>query len=182
MSHPKIRLSPGTLLAPVPAVLVSCVGRSARPNAIALAWVGTACSEPPMIAIGVRPGRHSHRLIRETGDFVVNLPRASQAGWINYCGAHSGRDLDKFAALGMTATPSEVVASPRIAECPVSLECKVNRIVSLGSHDLFLGEIVAAVADPDVVTPSGSIDPALAGLMAYAGGAYWSLGQPVLRR
>jgi flavin reductase (DIM6/NTAB) family NADH-FMN oxidoreductase RutF len=179
---PKTKLRPGTQLAPVPAVLVSCGAKGRRPNIISIAWVGTVCSEPPMVAIGVRPSRHSHDLIREAGDFVVNLPSAAQAEWVSYCGTHSGRDTDKFAALGLTAAAGDAVSSPLIAECPVNLECKVTKIIALGSHDLFLGEVVAASADPSVVSPAGSIDPVAAGLISYAGGAYWSLGQAVLRR
>ena len=178
----KRSLHPGTLLSPVPAVLVSCVAEGYRPNIISLAWVGTVCSEPPVIAIGVRSSRHSYTLLSKGGDFVVNLPMHSQAATVDFCGTRSGREVDKFEAAGLTAVPSELVASPLIAECPVNLECRVIKMVQIGSHDVFFGQVVAAHADEAVLTPAGTIDPAKAKLLAYAGGAYWSLGQPVPRR
>jgi flavin reductase (DIM6/NTAB) family NADH-FMN oxidoreductase RutF len=181
-NNPKVSLKPGTLLAPVPAVLVSCVAPGQRPNIISLAWVGTVCSEPPTIAIGVRPSRHSYDLIRSAGDFVVNLPSAAQAPLIDFCGTRSGRDLDKFAACGLDAVAGTEVTSPLIAQCPVNLECRLTKVVTLGSHDVFFGEVVAAHADPGALTPSGSVDPLKAGLVAFAGGAYWSLHQPVPRK
>lgn len=178
----KQKLNPGTLLAPVPAIMVSCAAEGFRPNIISLAWAGTVCSEPPTIAIGVRPSRHSHAILAKGGDFVVNLPSFDQAAMIDLCGTRSGRDLDKFAATGFTALQAAAVASPLIAECPVNIECRVVKVIPVGSHDLFLGEVVAAHADPGVLTPAGAVDPVKAGLLAYAGGAYWQLRQPVPRR
>lgn len=175
-------LAPGTLLSPVPAVLVSCATQGYRPNIISLAWVGTMCSEPPVIAIGVRASRYSHAILTEGGDFVVNLPAHGQAALIDFCGTRSGREVDKFAAANLTSLPGHAVASPLIAECPVNLECKVIKTVQLGSHDVFFGQVVMAHADPGVLTPAGTVDPAKAQLLAYAGGAYWSLGKPVPRR
>lgn len=179
--EPKARLNPGTLLSPVPAVLVSCRAEGRRPNVISLAWVGTMCSEPPVIAIGVRPGRYSHGLILESGEFVVNMPSADQAPVIDFCGTRSGREVDKVAALGLATLPGAVVAVPLLAACPVNLECRVVRRIELGSHDVFFGEVVAAHATRGVLGPSGTVDPAKAGLVAYAGGAYWPLGNPVPR-
>jgi len=179
---PKTQLAPGTFLAPVPAVLVSCAAPGKRPNIISLAWVGTMCSDPPVIAIGVRPSRHSYELIKAAGDFVVNLPSASQAPLVDYCGTHSGRDIDKFASCNLDAVPSTVVSSPAIGQCPVNLECKLLRVVPLGSHDVFFGEVVAVTADSNVLNDRGGVDPQKADLIAFAGGAYWSLHQPVPRR
>jgi len=182
IAYPKQSLNPGTLLSPVPAVLVSCAAEGFRPNIISLAWVGTMCSEPPVIAIGVRASRHSYAILTKGGDFVVNLPTHSQAALVDFCGTRSGREIDKFAAAGFTALPGTLVNSPLIAECPINLECKVLKMVPLGSHDVFFGQVVAAHADPSVLTDAGTIDQAKAKLLAYAGGAYWSLGQPVPRR
>ena len=182
MTNPKTKLNPGTLLSPVPAVLVSCRSGAHKPNIISLAWVGTVCSEPPVIAIGVRPSRHSYDLIKNGGDFVVNLPTAAQAPAVDFCGTRSGREIDKFAAMGFDAVDADHVASPLIAQCPVNLECKVLQTISLGSHDVFLGEVVAAHADPAVLTENGGIDAVKAGLIAYAGGRYWSLHRPVERK
>jgi flavin reductase (DIM6/NTAB) family NADH-FMN oxidoreductase RutF len=181
-SQVKVDLKPGTLLSPVPAVLVSCKSEGRRPNIISLAWVGTVCSEPPTVAIGVRPTRHSHGLILSSGEFVVNLPAADQASLVDFCGSHSGREVDKFAAMGIEAIPGSVVQAPLIAACPVNLECKVVKHIPLGSHDVFFGQVVAAHADPDVLTPAGLVDPVKAKLVAYASGAYWRLAEPVQRR
>lgn len=178
----KARLNPGTLLSPVPAVLVSCRAEGRRPNIISIAWVGTMCSEPPIVAIGVRPSRHSHGLILKSGEFVVNMPSVAQAPLVDFCGTRSGKEVDKFAALGLESLPGAVVSAPLVAACPVNLECRVVKRVELGSHDVFFGEVVAAHASPDALTSAGTIDPHKAGLLAYAGGAYWSLGNPVQRR
>ncbi|MDP2872818.1 MAG: flavin reductase family protein [Bacillota bacterium] len=180
--EPKARLNPGTLLSPVPAVLVTCRADGRRPNIISLAWVGTMCSEPPVVAIGVRPSRHSYALILKSGEFVVNMPSVDQAPLVDFCGTRSGREVDKFAALGLDVLPGAVVGAPLIADCPVNLECRVIKRTELGSHDVFFGEVVAAHAHPGALTPAGAIDPQKARLLAYAGGAYWSLGNPVPRR
>lgn len=179
---PKTKLRPGTMLSPVPAVLVSCGAEGYKPNVISIAWVGTMCSEPPTIAIGIRPSRYSHPIISEGGDFVVNLPTADQAAWIDYCGSRSGRDTDKFVALELEAVSASVVQSPMIAQCPVNIECKVAQVVKLGSHDVFFGEVVAAHAIAAAVTPAGGIDPAKANLVSYAAGAYWTMGERIRRR
>lgn len=178
----KVDLKPGTLLAPVPVVLVTCRSPGRRPNIISLAWVGTVCSEPPVIAVGVRPTRYSHELILKSGEFTVNLPSSGQVEAIDFCGSRSGRDVDKFAATGLEALPASAVGAPLIASCPVNLECRVVNRIALGSHDVFFGEVVAAHADPGVLTAAGTVDPAKAGLLAYASAAYWSLAQPVARR
>src|SRR5512136_2829296 len=135
-------IHPGsTALFPVPAVLVTCGVE--RPNIITLAWVGTVCSQPPMVGIAVRPERHSHHLLREVGEFVVNLPPAGLVAAVERCGTVSGRDHDKFALCNLTPLPAARVRVPLIAECPIHLECVVRQVLSLGTHDLFLGEVVA---------------------------------------
>jgi flavin reductase (DIM6/NTAB) family NADH-FMN oxidoreductase RutF len=164
-----------TTLYPVPAVLVSCGVE--RPNIITLAWVGTVCSNPPAVGIGVRPGRASHALIVETGEFVVNLPRADQIAVVDYCGQVSGRDVDKWEACGLTPAPASKVRSPLIAECPVSLECRVTHRLALGAHDLFIGEVLAVQVDDTVLNEQGQLDYQQAQPVAYAGGHYFRVGE-----
>lgn len=170
MVHPA-----STALYPVPVVLVTC--GIERPNIITLAWVGTVCSEPPMVGIAVRPSRHSHALLRDTGQFVVNLPTTSLLQAVDRCGTVSGRDHDKFALCGLTPLPASQVQVPLIAECPLHLECVVRRTVSLGSHDLFLGEVVAVQSDATLLDPSGRVDWTRADFFCYVSGTYYALGK-----
>ncbi len=170
----KVIKPPSTALFPVPVVLVSCGVE--RPNLITLAWVGTVCSEPPTIVIGVRPSRHSHALIAEAGEFVVNLPRAGQVGAVDYCGQVSGRDVDKWAACEFTPAPASQVHTPIVAECPIALECRVIHRLELGTHDLFVGQVVAVQVDEAVLGEGGRTDYARAEPLAYVGGDYWQLG------
>ena len=171
----------GTFLFPTPAAMVSCAVTGTRPNIITLAWVGVVCSEPPIVSISVRPGRHSHRLIKESGAFVVNIPRENQLRELDYCGTASGRDVDKFASLGLTPVPGSQVAAPLIMECPVNLECRVIDVKNLGVHDLFLGEIVAVHMDEEVMNDKGNIDISLLRPIAYCPQAaqYWSLKEAI---
>jgi len=164
-----------TALFPVPAVLVTCGVE--RPNIITLAWVGTVCSQPPMVGIAVRPERHSHHLLREVGEFVLNLPPAGLVGAVDRCGTVSGRDHDKFALCGLTAVPAAKVRVPLIAECPIHLECVVRQVLPLGTHDLFLGEVVAVQADERLVGPAGGIAYSRADLLCYLAGEYRALGE-----
>ena len=172
----KVTKKPGTVLYPIPAVLVSC-GTGERANIITLAWVGTLCSEPPLVGIGVRPSRHSHGLIQEVGEFVVNLPGVEQVRWVDYCGVVSGRDEDKWAACGFTPMPASRVQVPLIAECPVSIECRLQQTLSLGSHDLFIGEVVAVQVDETVLDGRGHLDVAKASPFAYLSGEYRQVGE-----
>jgi flavin reductase (DIM6/NTAB) family NADH-FMN oxidoreductase RutF len=172
----KVTKKPGTVLYPIPAVLVSC-GTGERANIITLAWVGTLCSEPPLVGIGVRPGRHSHGLIEEVGEFVVNLPSVEQVRWVDTCGVVSGRDEDKWAACGFTPMPASRVQVPLIAECPVSIECRLHQTLSLGSHDLFIGEVVAVQVDEAVLDGRGHLDVAKASPFAYLNGEYRRVGE-----
>jgi len=170
----KVRKPGSTALYPVPAVMVSC--GLERPNIITLAWVGTVCSDPPSIGISVRPERFSHGLLVEAGEFVVNLPRADQVSIVDYCGQVSGRDVDKWAACGLTAAPASKVGVPLIAECPVALECRVSHRLSLGVHDLFVGEVLAVQVDEAALNAQGQLDYERAQMLAYAGGYYYRLG------
>ena len=172
----KVVRPPSTALYPVPVVLVSC--GVDRPNLITLAWAGVACSEPPVIAIAIRPGRFSHGLIAEVGEFVVNIPRADQMSIVDYCGNASGRDVDKWAACGLTPVPASQVRVPLVAEFPVALECRVIQRLSLGSHDLFLGQVLAVQADDDLLAADGRPDYLRAHPLAYVGGEYCQVTGP----
>lgn len=174
---PKQILQAHTALYPLPVVLVSC--GIERPNIITLAWVGTVASSPPTVGIGVRPNRHSHGLIQETGEFVVNLPTLDMLSAVDQCGTLSGRDHDKFELCGLTAAPSSKVRVPQIAQAPINLECVVRQTVSVGSHDLFLGEIAAVQIDRAILDADGRVDYGRAGLLLYAGGTYHTLGDAV---
>jgi len=173
----KVLLKPGTELYPVPAVMVTCVSKEGKPNIITLAWVGTVCSEPPMVSISIRPSRYSHGLIEESGEFVVNIPTADLVRQTDMCGVISGRTHDKFEAAGLTAEPARLVRPPLIKECPVNLECKVKHALDLGTHDMYVGEIVAVHADEAVLGPDGSVDAASTKALAFAASEYWSLGE-----
>ncbi len=172
----KLIKKPTTALYPVPAVMVSC-GTGEQANIITLAWVGTLCSEPPLVGIGVRPNRHSHGLIKEAGEFVVNLPTAEQVRWLDYCGIVSGRDEDKWAACGFTRAAAVEVQVPVIAECSVNIECRLQQTLSLGSHDLFIGEVVAIQMDDGVLNEKGRLDFAKAAPFAFLGGEYRQVGK-----
>ncbi len=146
------------LLYPVPVVLVTCQGLSGPPNIITIAWTGIICSDPGLVHISVRPQRHSHRLIRERGEFAINIPTASMAQKVDYCGVVSGRDVDKFKECGFTPIPGETIGVPLIAQCPVGMECRVVHTLEVGVHTLFIGEVLAVRADAEVVE-EGSLSP-----------------------
>jgi len=167
----KISREPGTVLSQLPAVMVSCTDANGRPNIITLAWAGVLCSDPPMVGLGIRPSRYSHGIIAKTGEFVVNLPSRKEFDATDFCGVHSGREVDKFAATGLTPVKGELVQAPLIQECPVNLECKVRQIINLGSHDLFIGEVVRVHA------PEGDLAEILVDGFAYGNGRYYSLGE-----
>jgi flavin reductase (DIM6/NTAB) family NADH-FMN oxidoreductase RutF len=171
----KVALKPGTYLYPVPVVMVTC-GPLERPNIITLAWVGTVCSNPPMVGISIRPSRYSHGLVKQHAEFAVNLPTADLARATDYCGTVSGSKVTKFSETGLTAVPAKAIATAIIAECPVNIECKVAQVMSLGSHDLFLGEVVAVQADQEVLTNQRDIDLNAAKPLVYGSARYWSLG------
>jgi flavin reductase (DIM6/NTAB) family NADH-FMN oxidoreductase RutF len=167
---------PSTALFPVPAVLVTVASEDGRGNIITLAWVGTVNSEPPMLSISVRPSRHSHRLLEGAGEFVVNLPGAGMVREVDLCGMVSGKDEDKFALCGFGRQPAARVKAPLIDRCPVNIECAVRNKLSLGSHDLYLGEVLAVHVD-EAVLEGGRIDLKKVNPLAYAAGEYWSLGE-----
>lgn len=174
-----MQLEAGTLLFPLPVVVVG-VGDVEKPNLVTLAWVGTLCSRPPMVGISVRPDRYSYRILADRGEFTVNIPRSDQVHLADFCGTRSGRDVDKFAALGLTPVVGTRVAAPLVAEFPVNLECRVEQRVPLGSHELFVGRVLAVHADPEVVR-DGEVDPALVAPPVYALEKYYAFGEQVGR-
>jgi flavin reductase (DIM6/NTAB) family NADH-FMN oxidoreductase RutF len=177
----KVNLKPTTAMFPLPVMLITCVDAAGKPNIITLAWVGMVNSDPPMVSISIRPGRYSHGLVKASQEFVVNIPSEEMIRKVDLCGVVSGRDVDKFSETGFTSVQAQEVSAPLIEECPVNLECEVKRIIPLGSHDLFLGEIVAIHIDDTVLKEKGRVDIAKALPLAYCAGAheYWSLGEMV---
>lgn len=168
---------PGNMLYPVPAVMVSAADKEGRDNIITVAWTGTICSDPAMLYISVRPERYSYHMIRETGEFVVNLTTASLAWAADYCGVKSGRDVDKWKETGLTRAAASQVKAPLIAQCPVSLECRVTEVKELGSHHMFLAEVAAVDVDEAYMDEKGTFHLERAGLMAYSHGRYMALGK-----
>jgi flavin reductase (DIM6/NTAB) family NADH-FMN oxidoreductase RutF len=149
---------PMTALLPLPAVMVSCQEQGDKPNIITIAWIGIVCSEPPMLSISIRKNRFSHNIVRKTGEFVVNITTRSLAEKTDICGNRSGRDHDKFKLTGLTPEPAAKVMPPLIKECPINLECQTRTVLELGSHDMFVAEIVATHIDEDVLDDKGRID------------------------
>lgn len=176
----KILWHGSTQLAPVPPVLVGCGdGVRFRWNLITVAWTGIICSTPPMLSISIRPERYSHAVLCECGEFTVNLPTQRLARIVDWCGVVSGRDLDKFAHAGLTALRGSKVNAPLVAEAPLSLECRVMKRLELGSHTLFLAEIVAVQAEASLLDADGKFHLEKAGLLAYAHGHYYALGREI---
>jgi len=173
---PKLQWKPSTLLNPVPVTMVTCADRKGKPNIITIAWTGTICSEPPMISIAVRRERYSHGLIAAGKEFVINLVTRKLLHAADFCGVKSGRDVDKFAATALTPAPSSIVRIPLILESPVNIECRVKTILPLGSHDLFLAEVVAVNVDERLVDARGRLRLDRAGLVCYNHGEYFALG------
>lgn len=166
---------PCTLLAPVPAVMVSCKApdADAKPNIVTVAWAGTVNSDPPMVSISLRKERFSHALVKQSGEFVVNLVDEQRCSATDFCGVRSGRDVDKYAHCSLTAMPAlNLQYAPAIAECPAYLACKVRQVLELGSHDMFIGEVVGVQVRDDLFDADGSLHLERAGLVAYNHGVY----------
>lgn len=177
----KIQFKPGTMLNPVPAVMVSC-GNGDEKNIITIAWTGIVNTDPPMTYVSVRKERHSHDIIKKTGEFVINLTTEKLAFATDYCGVRSGRDVDKFKEQNLTPAESQVVSCPSIAESPVNIECRVTEIKELGSHDMFLAEIVSVSVDEDLMDEKGRLCLEEAGLIAYNHGHYFGLKKTEIGR
>ncbi len=168
---------PGNMLYPLPAVMVSCQDEEGNPNIITVAWAGTICSDPPMLSISVRKERYSYDIIRRTGEFTVNLTTEALARVTDWCGVRSGRDYDKFKETGLTPVPGEAVGCPSIQESPVSLECKVEQVLELGTHDMFVARVINVLADESLMDEKGRFRLDKADLICYSHGEYFTLGK-----
>ncbi len=174
----KILWKPGNMLYPLPAVMVSCGTRPEDYNIITLSWTGTINSEPPMVSISVRKERHSHHLINETGEFVINLTTRELAHATDWCGVRSGRDYNKFKETRLTPDLSGTLSTPLIAESPVNIECQTTRVIELGSHDMFLAKVVAIHVDERYLNKkTGVFDLRQTDPIAYVHGSYYLLGE-----
>ena len=172
----KINWRGGALVAPVPPVMVSC-GNEENKNIITIAWTGIINTIPPKTYISVRPKRHSYNIIKESGEFVINLTPASLVRTADFCGIYTGAKVDKFKRCGLTAAPSAEVSCVSIAECPMSLECRVTDIIPLGTHDMFLADIVSVSVDESLIDEKGALHLDRANLAAFAHGEYFELGK-----
>jgi len=174
----KITWKPGTMEYPLPPAMISC-GTMEKNNIMTAAWTGIISSEPPMTYVSIRPSRYSHELITETGEFVINLTTLPLVTAADFCGVKSGRDVNKFKEMNLTAAPCSKVACPQIEESPVSIECKVVNVTNYGSHDMFLAEIVAVNVDDKYLDEKGKLWLEKAGLIAYSHNYYYTLGRNV---
>lgn len=172
----KISFKPGNMLYPLPAVMVSVADNSGNTNIITVAWAGTVCTNPPMVSISVRPSRYSYHMIKETGEFVINLTTRALTSAADYCGVRSGRDVDKWKESNLTPVPSDCVKAPCIAESPVNIECRVVRTELLGSHEMFLAKVVAVHVDEQYMDAKGGFHLEDAAPIVYSHGVYYDLG------
>ena len=169
--------TPGNMLYPLPVVMVSAADKEGRDDIITVAWAGTVCTNPPMVSISIRPERYSYHMIRETGEFVINLTTEELAFATDYCGVKSGRDVDKFKETGLTREKAEKVKAPMIAEAPVSIECKVKEIRELGSHHMFIAQVAAVHADEKYMDEKNRFDLNRARPIVYSHGEYLGTGK-----
>lgn len=176
----KVSWRPGTQIYPLPAVLVTCGNKPENWNMLTVAWVGTICSDPAMCYISVRPERHSYPLLVENMEYTINLTTADMALATDWAGVRSGKDFNKWEKTGLTPIPGEMVASPTILESPLSIECRVKNIMKLGTHDMFISDVLNVRADSSLIDDeTGKFDLEKAGLMAYAHGVYYKLGDMI---
>ena len=173
----KISWKAGNMLYPLPAVMVSLTDKTGNSNIITLAWAGTICTNPPMLSVSIRPERYSYDIIKETGEFVVNLTTKELTYATDYCGVKSGRDVDKFKEMKLTKLDSEKIKAVAIAESPVNIECKVREIMELGSHSLFIADVVNLRVDGKLLDEKGRFNLAKSELIAYSHGRYYELGK-----
>lgn len=167
------------MLYPLPAVMVSCARPEEKPNIITVAWAGTVCSSPAMVSVSIRPERYSYGIIRETGEFVVNLTTERLARATDFCGVRSGREVDKFREMHLTPGKCPHVSAPLIEESPVNIECRTKQILELGSHHMFVAEVVGVCVDGRYLDEKGKFDLNSAGLMVYSHGEYFGLGKKI---
>lgn len=174
----KVQWKPGTFIYPIPAVMVSC-GTMEKSNIITVAWTGIINTNPAMCYISVRPERYSHEIIKENKEFVINLTNKQLAYATDWCGVKSGRNVDKFKEMRLTKEKGNFVRAPLIKESPVSIECKVKEIIPLGSHDMFVSEILSIDADEKYIDEKGAFDISKCDLIAYANGGYYPLNKKI---
>lgn len=173
----KVDFKPGNMLYPLPAVLVSVGDIDGESNLFTVAWTGTICSDPAMVSISVRKSRHSHAMIMNTKEFVINLTTEELVFATDFCGVRSGRDIDKWEHLGLTRLASKQVKAPRLAESPVNIECKVDKVLELGTHDMFIAKVVAVSVDDAYMDEKGSFHLDLANPIVYSHGTYYQMGK-----
>ena len=173
----KLSWRAGNMLYPVPSVMVSCMGEDKKANIITIAWAGTVCSDPAMVSISVRKSRYSHKLISESKEFVINLVSKKLARACDYCGVKSGRDIDKFKEMKLNQYVSEYVDTPAIEESPVNIYCKVVKVLELGSHDMFIGEVIGVTVDDKYMDDNNKFNLDKTNLITYSHGEYFTLGE-----
>jgi flavin reductase (DIM6/NTAB) family NADH-FMN oxidoreductase RutF len=179
---PKTEFGPSEALYPVPVVLVSCSDKiKKRANIITIAWCGVICSNPPLISVSIRRSRYSHKLIKDAGDFVINIPSKNILKQADLCGVRSGKNTDKFRDCGFTEMPPSAISSAMIKECPVNIECRLKDVLNLGSHDMFIGQVLKVHVDNDILDENGSIDYAKAAPLVYTQGSYREVGKEIGR-
>lgn len=167
------------MLYPLPAVLISTASADGENNLFTVAWTGTICSDPPMVSISVRPERHSYAMIRETGEFVINLTTEDLVFATDFCGVRSGRDIDKWKEMQLTPVSGKEVKAPLVKESPVNIECRVTEVKELGTHHMFLAEVVAVHADEAYMDENGKFDLSKANPIVYSHGTYYTMGKPL---
>jgi flavin reductase (DIM6/NTAB) family NADH-FMN oxidoreductase RutF len=171
---------PGTMIYPLPAILVSCGSNESEYNILTIAWTGTICSDPPMCYISIRPNRHSHAIIKKSMEFVINLTTKDMAFATDWCGVRSGKDYNKFAEMKLTPGKCSMVSAPLIEESPLCIECRVKEIISLGSHDMFIADVVNIRAEENYLnTETGKLELAKTDPLVYVHGNYYNLGDKI---
>ncbi|MFI3200683.1 MAG: flavin reductase family protein [Eubacteriales bacterium] len=175
----KQRWKPGNMLYPLPVVLVTATDGKGNDNLLTIAWAGTICSDPPMVSISIRPERYSYDMVRETGEFVINLTTKELVFATDYCGVRSGREEDKFQTLQLAKVQGDIVKAPLLVDSPINIECKVTKIEELGTHHMFLAEVVAVHADEQYLDERGKFSLAKANPIVYSHGEYYQLGEKI---
>lgn len=171
---------PGTMIYPLPAILVSCGENEEEYNVFTAAWTGTICSDPAMCYVSIRPNRHSYEIIKRTSEFVINLTTEELARATDWCGVRSGRDFNKFKEMNLTIGKSKLISAPIIQESPICIECRVKQIIPLGTHDMFIAEVVNVQADEKYLDEkTGKFELEKARPLVYAHGAYYSMGEKI---
>lgn len=169
----------GNMVYPLPAVMVSVTDGNGKDNIITVAWVGTVCTNPAMVSISVRPSRYSYHMLKETGEFVINLTTEQLAFATDYCGVKSGKDVDKFKEMNLTKEKAEFVKAPMIKESPVSIECKVKQILELGSHHMFIADVLAVHADEEYIDENNKFQLNKSKPLVYSHGEYLTTGKKI---